>query len=186
MAYGPRIRRLRRFLPRTPRSRVARVVENSGTRSARRFLGLSTQPTRVARAVGNGRTRPRLGRARALPSTSYDYLVAVECQLDGFRAANPQGSSLELLSDPPRAAFPARFRCRAEQSDQPKLGQDSNEPHAMHATSTTTTRRRARRGRGAAASPSTRTFALLVHAAAALAPRSPPVSRRTTLKGVAG
>ena len=56
----------------------------------------------------------------------------------------------------------------------------------MHATSTTTTRRRARRGRGAAASPSTRTFALLVHAAAALAPRSPPVNRRTTLKGVAG
>ena len=40
----------------------------------------------------------------------------------------------------------------------------------MHATSTTTTRRRARRGRGAAASTSTRTFALLVHAAAALAP----------------
>ena len=56
----------------------------------------------------------------------------------------------------------------------------------MHATSTTTTRRRARRGRGAATSTSTRTFALLVHAAAALAPRSPPVSRRTTLKGVAG
>ena len=56
----------------------------------------------------------------------------------------------------------------------------------MHATSTTTTRRRARRGRGAAASTSTRTFALLVHAAAALAPRSPPVNRRTTLKGVAG
>ena len=28
--------------------------------------------------------------------------------------------------------------------------------------------------------------ALLVHAAAALAPRSPPVNRRTTLKGVAG
>ena len=54
----------------------------------------------------------------------------------------------------------------------------------MHATSTTTTRRRARRGRGAAASTSTRTFALLVHAAAALAPRSPPVNRRTTLKGV--
>ena len=56
----------------------------------------------------------------------------------------------------------------------------------MHATSTTTTRRRARRGRGAAKSTSTRTFALLVHAAAALAPRSPPVNRRTTLKGVAG
>ena len=54
----------------------------------------------------------------------------------------------------------------------------------MHATSITAACRRARRGRSAATSTSTRTFALLVHAAAALTPRSPPVNRRTTLKGV--
>jgi hypothetical protein len=72
-------------------------------------------------------------------------------------------------------------RCK---SDQHNSAQDSNELHAMHATSTTAACRRARRGRSAATSTSTRTFALLVHAAAALTPRSPPVNRRTTLKGV--
>ena len=53
---GPRIRRLRRFLPHTPRSRVARVVENRGTRSSRWFLLLSTQPRRVAPAPSSGHT----------------------------------------------------------------------------------------------------------------------------------
>ena len=61
MAYGPRIRRLRRFLPHTPRSRVARVVENRGTRSSRWFLLLSTQPRRVAPAPSSGPTLSRHG-----------------------------------------------------------------------------------------------------------------------------